>query len=87
MILLNNRLFDNPLWSDRLFILLIGITHTKQRKALIQDSPDITQAKICKSVNKPRATVQRRIKKLTESGIVEHIGSARNGNWVIKNFI
>lgn len=54
---------------------------------LIQDSPDITQAEICKSVNKPRATVQRRIKKLTESGIVEHIGSARNGNWVIKNFI
>lgn len=51
---------------------------------LMQNLPSITQAEICKTIKKPRATVQRRIKKLVESGIVERIGSARKGNWIIR---
>lgn len=52
--------------------------------ALIAKNAYITVAEIAASIEKSTATVQRHIAKLVTMGIIERIGSRKNGYWEIK---
>lgn len=52
---------------------------------LMKASPNITQSEICNELKSTRVTVQRRIKKLTEIGIIKRVGSKKKGIWIIED--
>lgn len=52
---------------------------------LMKVSPNITQSDICNKLQSSRNTIQRRIKQLTEIGIIKHVGSKKKGLWVIND--
>lgn len=54
---------------------------------LIQNNPFITSAKMSELSGIPLRTVQRIISKLSEYGIIEHIGPTKKGQWVINENI
>ena len=50
---------------------------------LIKKSPNITQKDIAAQLKASRSTVQRIIKGLTSSGLIERVGSKSHGEWTI----
>ena len=51
---------------------------------LISEDPGYTMSQLSDKLNISRKTVALRIKKLKERGIIERIGSDRNGHWNVK---
>ena len=50
---------------------------------LLKKDSKITQPEIQKQLNLSRSKVQRTMKKLSENGIIEHVGSRRKGHWKV----
>ena len=50
-------------------------------KKIILNNPHITQVELAKITNRSTSTIERTIKK---SGDIKHVGSQRNGYWIIK---
>lgn len=50
---------------------------------LIKENPKITQAMMSKELGFARSTISLNLQKLKEKGIIERIGSDRNGYWKI----
>ena len=50
---------------------------------LLKKDSKITQPEIQSQLNLSRSKVQRTMKKLSENGIIEHVGSRRNGYWKV----
>lgn len=50
-------------------------------KKIILNNPHITQVELAKITNRSISTIERTIKK---SGDIKHVGSQRNGYWIIK---
>ena len=48
---------------------------------LLKENPKITQPQLQERLELSRSKVQRVMKKLTEKGVIEHVGSKRNGYW------
>ena len=48
---------------------------------LIKEEPQITQPQLQERLELSRSKVQRVMKKLREKGVIEHVGSKRNGYW------
>jgi predicted HTH transcriptional regulator len=53
--------------------------------SLIEDSPTITQESLAKMLDVNIRTIQRNIKALLDSGVIERIGVTKKGEWKIKN--
>ena len=51
---------------------------------LIRENPKITQIEMAQKLNLTRDGVSYNIKNLKENGIIERIGSTKNGEWKIK---
>ena len=51
---------------------------------LLRENSKITQSEIQKQLNLSRSKGQKTIKKLVNEGIIENIGSRRNGQWKVK---
>lgn len=52
---------------------------------LIRENPKITQIEMAQKLNLTRDGVSYNIKNLKENGIIERIGSTKNGEWKIKS--
>lgn len=52
---------------------------------VLRNEPIITQKEIIEKTSLSRSTVQRIIKKLTELGYLERVGSKKNGSWIVKD--
>lgn len=50
---------------------------------LIKENPKITQVMMAKELGFARSTISANIQKMKEQGIIERIGSDRNGYWKI----
>mgnify|MGYP003311612849 CR=1 FL=1 len=50
---------------------------------LIKENPRITQAMMSNKLGFARSTISSNIQKMKEQGIIERIGSDRNGYWKI----
>ena len=50
----------------------------------LRENPQITQQELMKSLSVSRATIQRMIKSLSESGVIERIGGKRYGYWKVR---
>ena len=50
---------------------------------LLKKDSKITQPEIQKQLNLSRSKVQRTMKKLSENGIIGHVGSRRKGHWKV----
>ena len=50
----------------------------------LRENPQITQQELMKSLSVSRATIQRMIKSLSESGVIERIGGKRYGHWKVR---
>ncbi|MCF0105272.1 MAG: winged helix-turn-helix transcriptional regulator [Holdemanella sp.] len=50
----------------------------------IKDKPKITTDELADIIGKSRRTVQGILNELKAEGIIERIGSNKNGSWVIK---
>ena len=58
---------------------------TQQRIVdMIMDNPRITQTAIAEELGLTTRAVKKSIKELTDKGIVERIGAARGGTWMVK---
>lgn len=55
----------------------------KEIFGLLKKDSKITQPEIQKQLNLSRSKVQRTMKKLSENGIIEHVGSRRKGYWKV----
>lgn len=51
---------------------------------LIKENPFISYDEIAKLLKKSRATISRNIAELKKQGILERVGSDKNGKWQIK---
>lgn len=51
---------------------------------LINDNPSITQNEIKEQLQLARSHVQKIMKNLSDKGIIERVGSKKNGYWQIK---
>ena len=50
---------------------------------MIMDNPRITQSAIAEKLSLTTRAVKKSIKELTDKGIIERIGAARGGTWII----
>ena len=51
---------------------------------MIMDNPRITQTAIAEELGLTTRAVKKSIKELTDKGIVERMGAARGGTWMVK---
>lgn len=51
---------------------------------MIAENPKVTQTAMAERLNITSRAVKKNIKELGEEGILERIGSARNGYWQVK---
>ena len=51
---------------------------------MIAENPKVTQTAMAERLNITSRAVKKNIKELSERGILERIGSARNGYWQMK---
>ena len=56
----------------------------KEILELIASNPSITTDELAKSILKNRTTITRSLRRLKDKGIIERIGSDKNGQWKIK---
>jgi predicted HTH transcriptional regulator len=55
----------------------------KKILGIIQENPAITQKEIMEETFLSRSTVQRQVKKLSELGYLERVGSKKSGRWIV----
>lgn len=72
---------------DKMKITQETTQETTQEKIinLIRENPKITQIEMAQKLNLTRDGVSYNIKNLKENGIIERIGSTKNGEWKIKS--
>ena len=51
---------------------------------LLRENPSITQTELAETMKKSRRSVQNLMKKLTEEGFIERLGSKKQGTWLVK---
>ena len=51
---------------------------------LLKEKPSLTQVELSEMLEKSRRTVQTLMKELLEEGVIERIGSKKNGSWLVK---
>ncbi len=51
---------------------------------LLKANPSITQTELAEVMNKSRRFVQMQMKELTEAGVIERLGSKKQGTWIVK---
>lgn len=66
-------------------MILTSTQETTQEKIinLIKENPSITQVEMSKALNLTRDGISYNIKILKEKGIIERVGSTKNGIWKI----
>lgn len=66
-------------------MILTSAQETTQEKIinLIKKNPSITQIEMAKELNLTRDGISYNIRKLKENGIIERVGSTKNGIWKI----
>ena len=65
----------------------VGVKLNKtQRKIieLLKDNPQYTLEQMAQIITVERRTIERNIKKLRENGVLERVGSDREGYWIVK---
>ncbi len=57
---------------------------TKQIITLLKSDGKLTSAALALRIGKSDRTIERNLRKMRESGIIEHIGPNKGGHWVVK---
>ncbi len=57
---------------------------TEQIIALLKSDGRLTSATLALRIGKSARTIERNLRKLRESGVIEHIGPNKGGHWVVK---
>ncbi len=66
--------------------MLYTDTETADRiMAIMKEHPAITVKKIAQQLNLSVGGVRYHVNKMKKDGLVEHIGSSKNGTWLVKN--
>ena len=50
---------------------------------LLRENPSLTQVELSEIMKKSRRTIQMLMKKLTDEGVIERVGSKKVGTWLV----
>ncbi|HHT82184.1 MAG TPA: HTH domain-containing protein, partial [Acholeplasmataceae bacterium] len=76
--------------------VVVNVAHEKGKKQLlterqkkiinlIKDNPQTTAQELSEILKVSSRTIQRDLAKLTKEGYIKHIGTDKDGNWVVVN--